>query len=179
MIRVAVAVVGVGALLWIISSGLYVTSRVSPITQSTSYAQTAGAAGGSSWLMGIVNSIGHVFGGRADTDDSVSSEIEMPAAKAETSASFPSCVITADPASIAYNGSVTLTWTSHGAGRALLQGQGSVPTQGSLTLDNVTSTQAFALLVGTGAASSVCYTVVDVQPRIMRGSGQASPSRTP
>lgn len=74
----------------------------------------------------------------------------------------PACVITINPNSVPYDGSATISWTSRNAGRVMLQGLGEVASSGSLPVDHLTSTRAFALAVqGVGGTSS-CYTVVDV-----------------
>lgn len=77
----------------------------------------------------------------------------------------PVCQIYANPSSVAYNGSTTVTWNSNYATSASLSGVGSVATNGSYTFNNLTSGRTFVLTVSGNGGSNTCSTVVYVQPQ--------------
>lgn len=85
---------------------------------------------------------------------------------ASTPVAAPSCAIAANPASIAYNGSTVLKWSSYGATSASLTGLGAVDTTGSWQFDNQRASRNFTLAVmGQGGVGS-CQTYLSVQQQV-------------
>lgn len=74
----------------------------------------------------------------------------------------PSCWIAANPMQVSYGGTSVLSWSSFNASRAMLTNIGSVPSTGSYTLRNLTTTQMYTLQVSGAGGSNVCYTRVTV-----------------
>jgi hypothetical protein len=79
----------------------------------------------------------------------------------------PACTISIIPNSVPHGGSATITWTSRNADHIVFQGIGEVARSGSISIDEITSTRAFALAVAGTEGSSSCYTVVNVEPLIV------------
>jgi len=78
----------------------------------------------------------------------------------------PSCWISAQPATVAYGKSSTLTWSAFNATRATLTDFGNVALSGSRLVSGLTNSRVYQLNVsGQGGAGS-CYTRISVQPPI-------------
>lgn len=80
----------------------------------------------------------------------------------QTQAAQPTCSITASPASVAYNGSVTLYWISQNAQWANLTNAGIVNTSGSWTFNHLTGDSAYTLNVSGNGGSASCSVEVSV-----------------
>src|SRR3989338_3885676 len=72
----------------------------------------------------------------------------------------PSCTISANPSSVQYGGSSTLTWNSTNATSANLTGVGSVATNGSHSVLNIYGTTTYTLNVTGPGGSTDCQTTV-------------------
>src|SRR3989338_6635245 len=72
----------------------------------------------------------------------------------------PSCTISANPSSVQYGGSSTLTWNSTNATSANLTGVGSVATNGSHSVVNIYGTTTYTLNVTRPGGSTDCQTTV-------------------
>ena len=78
---------------------------------------------------------------------------------------LPQCTLSANISAVLSGGSVTLTWTSSRATSASLDVAGSVPVNGSFTVNNITSSRTFTLTVfGPSGTSATCQTSVTVTP---------------
>lgn len=75
----------------------------------------------------------------------------------------PSCTINANPSSLQYGGSSTLTWTSSNATSATINhGIGSVGVNGSYTVSNIYTTKTYAMTVYGPGGSATCQTTIYV-----------------
>ena len=72
----------------------------------------------------------------------------------------PSCAINANPSSVQYGGSSTLTWSSQNATSATLSSIGSVSTNGSQTVSNIYVTTTYTLTVAGPGGTANCQTTV-------------------
>jgi hypothetical protein len=77
----------------------------------------------------------------------------------------PSCALTANPNSVQYGGSSTLTWTSQNAVSAMLDnGIGGVAVNGSYTVNNLTSNRTYTLTVtAQNGQTATCQAPIVVQ----------------
>src|SRR3989344_1357840 len=76
----------------------------------------------------------------------------------------PSCTISADPSSVQYGGSSTLTWNSTNATSASInQGIGSVALNGSNVVSSLLNTRAYTMTVSGPGGTANCQTAVTVQ----------------
>jgi len=75
----------------------------------------------------------------------------------------PSCSIFANPSSVNFGGSTTVTWNSNNANSAILTDIGSVSTSGSQTFSNITGTRTFTLVVSGPGGTNTCQTTVHTQ----------------
>jgi hypothetical protein len=77
----------------------------------------------------------------------------------------PTCSISASPSTITQGNGVTISWSSQNATAAALTGQGSVATQGSMTL-YPSQSMTYTLAVGNSAGlTGTCTVPVTVQPQ--------------
>src|SRR3989344_618127 len=72
----------------------------------------------------------------------------------------PSCTISANPNSVQYGGSSTLTWNSSNATSATLSSVGTVATNGSHSVLNIYGTTTYTLTVTGPGGSANCQTTV-------------------
>ncbi len=90
----------------------------------------------------------------------------------------PSCTLSANPNSVSYNGSSTLTWTSNNATSASIDnGVGSVAVNGSYGVSGLTSSRTYTMTVnGTGGTATCQATVTVNQQSLPSCSISANPS---
>ncbi|MBI4093434.1 hypothetical protein HY417_00565 [Candidatus Kaiserbacteria bacterium] len=77
----------------------------------------------------------------------------------------PSCWITAQPMSVGYGGSSTLSWSSFNATRASLTDFGTMPLSGSRVINNIRNDRMYQLSVTGAGGSGSCYTRITVRPQ--------------
>ncbi len=76
----------------------------------------------------------------------------------------PSCTISADPSSVQYGGSSTLTWNSTNATSASInQGIGSVAINGSNVVSSLLTTRTYTMTVSGPGGTANCQTAITVQ----------------
>jgi hypothetical protein len=91
----------------------------------------------------------------------------------------PSCTLSANPNSVGYNGSSTLTWTSNNATSASIdQGIGSVAINGSYGVSGLTATRTYTMTVNGTGGSATCQATVAVsqQPQVPSCTLSANPN---
>ncbi|MDP3645949.1 MAG: hypothetical protein Q8R25_02580 [bacterium] len=99
---------------------------------------------------------------------SVSGVVTVPVTQTESRAPLPpTCVISINPNSVPHDGFATISWTSRNADHVIFQGIGEVGKSGSLPVNHLTSTRAFALAVQGDGGTSSCYTVVNVESLVV------------
>lgn len=93
-------------------------------------------------------------GGTANCQTTITVQQEQP----------PSCTLSANPSSVQYGGSSTLTWNSTNATSANLTSVGSVATNGSHSVLNIYGTTMYTLNVSGPGGSADCQTTVYTSP---------------
>ncbi len=92
----------------------------------------------------------------------------------------PTCTLTANPVSVGYNGSSTLSWSTNNATSASInQGIGSVMLSGGYSLSNISGTRTYTMTVSGPGGTNTCQTTViadSVSNTLPTCSISASPS---
>lgn len=172
MVKVASGVVAVGAGLWLVSGALYFShhsERIADLApaQGQYTTQVASAA----WFTDLFSDFQSfllAFFGVGGRSASPVALFDGGEARKGALAGELSCTIEVNPVTVAHDGSAILSWSSRGADKAELHDHGQVALDGMKKLEHITSTQAIALIVYAGERSHTCYTVVNVEPHIVK-----------
>lgn len=95
-----------------------------------------------------------------------------------TTATLPTVTITANPASVAYNGSTTITWTSTNATSVTSSNFSATTVDGSIVVNNLTSDTTYDITVEGTDGTASANTVVFVGLQSPTSSGPSTPAAT-
>lgn len=90
----------------------------------------------------------------------------------------PTCVLSASPSTVAYNGSTTLSWYTTDATSRTITDIGFVMTSGIQPIYNITSSKTYVMTVSGPGGTSTCQTTVNVSSQASYPTCSISASNT-